>query len=94
MIQSGSYDFSEGAPRYGPPFTIFDPSGKYFFDLTFIQLLTNFNFDISDGFINTNIELEHQRDQHDRSGVAGACAAMLNGSSYIIGGYSTNRVSD
>ena len=53
-----------------------------------------FKFDISDGFINTNIELEHQKDQNDRGGVAGACAAMLNGESYIIGGYRTNRVRD
>ena len=43
-MQSGSYDFSEGAPRYGPPFTIFDPSGKLFFDLVFICLLIKFEF--------------------------------------------------
>ena len=70
-----------------------------FVDLIFIWFLTKFKFYlfkfyISDGFINTNIELEHHKDHNDRGGVSGACAAMLNGSSYIIGGYLTNRVSD
>ena len=30
----------------------------------------------------------------DYTGIAGACASMLNGYSYIIGGYRTNRVSE
>ena len=52
-----------------------------------------FNFRLSDGFVNNNIILNTNDEDHARTGIAGSCTVTFNGSQYILGGYLTNYVS-